>query len=79
MSKSAEMGHYESGRSLASVMGGTMKLGKALATGVAEERPVAHQEEPELPRETNRTGTNRTGTTRTAPAEPAREEVPAAR
>ncbi|GEK03377.1 hypothetical protein TNCT1_56530 [Streptomyces sp. 1-11] len=74
MSKSAEMGHYESGRSLASVMGGTMKLGKALATGVAEERPVAHQEEPELPRETNRTGT-----TRTAPAEPAREEVPAAR
>ncbi|MFF3163078.1 MULTISPECIES: hypothetical protein [unclassified Streptomyces] len=51
-----------------------MKLGKALATGVAEERPVAHQEEPELPRETNRTGTNRT-----APAEPAREEVPAAR
>ncbi|MFF0855494.1 hypothetical protein ACWDU8_19070 [Streptomyces sp. NPDC003388] len=56
-----------------------MKLGKALATGVAEERPVAHQEEPELPRETNRTGTTRTGTTRTAPAEPAREEVPAAR
>ncbi|MFF9606814.1 hypothetical protein ACF1GY_31750 [Streptomyces sp. NPDC014684] len=56
-----------------------MKLGKALATGVAEERPVAHQEEPELHRETNRTGTTRTGTTRTAPAEPAREEVPAAR
>lgn len=74
MSKSAEMGHYESGRSLASVMGGTMKLGKALATGVAEERPVAHHEEPQLPEEITRTGT-----TRTAPAEPAREEVPAAR
>ncbi|WP_267132845.1 hypothetical protein [Streptomyces cyaneochromogenes] len=26
-----------------------MKLGKALATGVAEERPQAHEEEPELP------------------------------
>ncbi|NUS76534.1 MAG: hypothetical protein HOV70_10095 [Streptomyces sp.] len=25
-----------------------MKLGKALATGVAEERPQAHDEEPEL-------------------------------
>ncbi|MER6037292.1 MULTISPECIES: hypothetical protein [unclassified Streptomyces] len=46
-----------------------MKLGKALATGVAEERPLVRQEEPELPEEI----------TRTAPAEPAREEVPAAR
>ncbi len=73
MSKSAEMGHYESGRSLASVMGGTMKLGKALATGVAEERPLAH-EEPEFPEEITRTEI-----TRTAPAEQAREEVPAAR
>ncbi|MFE5404864.1 hypothetical protein ACFQ9Z_26615 [Streptomyces sp. NPDC056580] len=53
-----------------------MKLGKALATGVAEERPLAH-EEPELPEETTRTETTRTETTRTAPAEPAREEVPA--
>ncbi len=26
-----------------------MKLGKALATGVAEERPLIHDEEPELP------------------------------
>ncbi|WP_284058677.1 hypothetical protein [Streptomyces sp. AS02] len=26
-----------------------MKLGKALATGVAEERPQAHEEELELP------------------------------
>ncbi|MER7574146.1 hypothetical protein ACFVP3_33745 [Streptomyces sp. NPDC057806] len=26
-----------------------MKLGKALATGVAEERPLIHAEEPELP------------------------------
>ncbi|MFD4504766.1 hypothetical protein [Streptomyces sp. NPDC058457] len=30
-------------------MGGTMKLGKALATGVAEERPLVHGEVPELP------------------------------
>ncbi|MDT9696014.1 hypothetical protein [Streptomyces sp. P17] len=26
-----------------------MKLGKALATGVAEEQPLIHDEEPELP------------------------------
>jgi hypothetical protein len=32
-------------------MGGVMKLGKALATGVAEERPEAHDEELELPEE----------------------------
>ncbi|AGS68803.1 hypothetical protein B446_09900 [Streptomyces collinus Tu 365] len=50
-------------------MGGTMKLGKALATGVAEERQPVHEEEQPLPEEI----------TRTAPAEPAREEVPAAR
>ncbi|MFF9020668.1 hypothetical protein [Streptomyces eurythermus] len=50
-------------------MGGTMKLGKALATGVAEERPLDNAEEPPLSEET----------VRTAPAEPAREEVPAAR
>ncbi|MFE2099996.1 MULTISPECIES: hypothetical protein [unclassified Streptomyces] len=50
-------------------MGGTMKLGKALATGVAEERPLVHEEEPPLPEET----------TLSAPAEPDREEVPAAR
>ncbi|MFF7750125.1 hypothetical protein ACFZCP_12840 [Streptomyces sp. NPDC007971] len=46
-----------------------MKLGKALATGVAEERPVVHDEEPQLPG----------GNTLTAPAEPDREEVPAGR
>lgn len=46
-----------------------MKLGKALATGVAEERPLVHEEEPRLPEEI----------VRTEPAEPAREEVPAAR
>ncbi|MER8006344.1 hypothetical protein [Streptomyces sp. SLBN-31] len=28
-----------------------MKLGKALATGVAEERPQIHEEEPELSEE----------------------------
>jgi hypothetical protein len=32
-------------------MGGVMKLGKALATGVAEEQPVVHDEELELPEE----------------------------
>lgn len=31
-----------------SFMGGVMKLGKVLATGVAEERPQAQVEEPEL-------------------------------
>ncbi|WP_186785571.1 hypothetical protein [Streptomyces misionensis] len=46
-----------------------MKLGKALATGVAEERPPVQEEETRQPVEAERT----------APAEPAREEVPAAR
>ncbi|MER6566672.1 hypothetical protein ABT288_10855 [Streptomyces sp. NPDC001093] len=46
-----------------------MKLGKALATGVAEERPIVDEEQTPLPEET----------ARTEPAEPAREEVPAAR
>jgi hypothetical protein len=30
-------------------MGGVMKLGKALATGVAEERPQTHDDARELP------------------------------
>ncbi|MFI9241093.1 hypothetical protein ACIGXF_00590 [Streptomyces sp. NPDC053086] len=46
-----------------------MKLGKALAAGVAEERPSVREEKPPVPEET----------VRTEPAEPAREEVPAAR
>ncbi|MEW2619778.1 hypothetical protein [Streptomyces sp. NPDC048106] len=46
-----------------------MKLGKALATGVAEERPQVHEEERRQP----------APAARTAPAEPAREEVPAGR
>ncbi|MER6029192.1 hypothetical protein [Streptomyces sp. NPDC001851] len=50
-------------------MGGTMKLGKALATGVAEERPLVRDEEIPVPEET----------VHVEPAEPAREEVPAAR
>jgi hypothetical protein len=29
-------------------MGGVMKLGKALATGVAQEQPQTREEEPEL-------------------------------
>ncbi|WP_164992215.1 hypothetical protein [Streptomyces sp. L2] len=53
-------------------MGGTMKLGKALATGVAEERPLAREGERDLPEEI-------TATEPAAAAEPAREEVPAAR
>ncbi|WP_367324040.1 hypothetical protein [Streptomyces sp. HUAS ZL42] len=44
-----------------------MKLGKALATGVAEERPRVHEDELELPEEIKDL---------TAPAP---EEVPAAR
>ncbi|EST22458.1 hypothetical protein [Streptomyces roseochromogenus] len=51
-----------------------MKLGKALATGVAEERPLVHEEivhEEEAPL--------REETARLEPAEPAREEVPATR
>ncbi|MFB7501622.1 hypothetical protein ACFC09_44445 [Streptomyces sp. NPDC056161] len=48
-----------------------MKLGKALATGVAQEQPLDQQESPERPEET---------TARTAePQAPAPEEVPAAR
>ncbi|MFE0508634.1 hypothetical protein [Streptomyces sp. NPDC058964] len=44
-----------------------MKLGKALATGIAEERPLVHEEELELPAEVRE------------PAASAAEEVPAAR
>ncbi|MGW2708949.1 hypothetical protein ACWC4J_08140 [Streptomyces sp. NPDC001356] len=49
-----------------------MKLGKALATGVAEEQPVVREEKPQVPRETVRTDA-------AGPAGPVREEVPAAR
>ncbi|WP_155054961.1 hypothetical protein [Streptomyces blattellae] len=49
------------------VMGGGMKLGKALATGVAEEQPRGHEEELELSEEI-------TEVEASAP-----EEVPAAR
>ncbi|MEV6949188.1 hypothetical protein AB0N07_46255 [Streptomyces sp. NPDC051172] len=44
-----------------------MKLGKALATGVAEEQPQTHEEELELPEENQDVEAS------------AREEVPAAR
>ncbi|MGW0765112.1 hypothetical protein [Streptomyces sp. NPDC002676] len=46
-----------------------MKLGKALATGIAEEKPLVRKDETELPEDI----------VRSEPAEPAREEVPAAR
>jgi hypothetical protein len=42
------MGHHGQDGHRPLVMGGVMKLGKALATGVAEERPQAHEQEPEL-------------------------------
>jgi hypothetical protein len=50
-----------------------MKLGKALATGVAEERQLVHEElvHEEIPAPEE--------TVRVEPAEPGREEVPAAR
>jgi hypothetical protein len=48
-------------------MGGVMKLGKAVATGVAEEQPRVAEEELELPEEIQE------------PEAPAPEEVPAAR
>ncbi|MET8559597.1 hypothetical protein ABZV75_02980 [Streptomyces flaveolus] len=49
-----------------------MKLGKALATGVAEERPLVREEKSQVTEESARTDA-------AEPAEPAREEVPAAR
>ncbi|MEV5381499.1 hypothetical protein [Streptomyces sp. NPDC052721] len=49
-----------------------MKLGKALATGVAQERPLVREEKPQVPEETVRADA-------AEPAGPAREEVPAAR
>jgi hypothetical protein len=52
-----------------------MKLGKALATGVAEERPLVREEEIPLPEGT----ATATDTVHASPAEPAREEVPAVR
>ncbi|MFE9447525.1 hypothetical protein [Streptomyces sp. NPDC006739] len=54
-----------------------MKLGKALATGVAEERPLAHQEEPVLHEET--TEPSEAAAASVPVAAPAPEEVPAAR
>ncbi|MCH0558600.1 MULTISPECIES: hypothetical protein [Streptomyces] len=52
-----------------------MKLGKALATGVAEERPLVHEEEAQVPEEIVHTGPAEPA----EPAESAREEVPAVR
>ncbi|MET8768506.1 hypothetical protein [Streptomyces sp. NPDC004658] len=49
-----------------------MKLGKALATGIAEERPLVREEKPQVAEETVRADA-------AEPAGPAREEVPAAR
>ncbi|MER6530760.1 hypothetical protein [Streptomyces sp. NPDC001508] len=48
-----------------------MKLGKALATGIAQEQPLDHDEAPERPEETAARAVE--------PRTPAPEEVPAAR
>ncbi|WP_328431281.1 hypothetical protein OHB10_35965 [Streptomyces sp. NBC_01597] len=53
-----------------------MKLGKALATGVAEEQPRIHEEELELPEETENVGDVQDVVDIEASAP---EEVPAAR
>ncbi|WP_327666802.1 MULTISPECIES: hypothetical protein [unclassified Streptomyces] len=53
-----------------------MKLGKALATGVAEEQPRIHEEELELPEETE--NVENVGDVQDIEAS-APEEVPAAR
>ncbi|MFI1163626.1 hypothetical protein ACH4UM_08425 [Streptomyces sp. NPDC020801] len=57
------------------VMGGVMKLGKALATGVAQERPRAAGEELELPEDIQQIQQIR----QPEPQAAAPEEVPAAR
>jgi hypothetical protein len=49
MSKSGGIGHHGQDGQRPQVTGGVMKLGKALATGVAEERPQVHEQELELP------------------------------
>ncbi|MER5541754.1 hypothetical protein ABT072_04635 [Streptomyces sp. NPDC002589] len=57
-----------------------MKLGKALAIGAAEERPLVHEEHEEHEKIVREDETPlREKTARVEPAEPAREEVPAAR
>ena len=66
VSKVAVMSHH--GQEVTDeVMGGVMKLGKALATGVAEEQPQVVEEELELPEEAQE------------PQISVPEEVPAAR
>ncbi|WP_157977501.1 hypothetical protein [Streptomyces triticisoli] len=62
------MGHHGHEVTNGQLMGGVMKLGKALATGVAQEQPpVSEEEAPGLPEETQE------------PQTEAPEEVPAAR
>ncbi|MFF7471358.1 hypothetical protein [Streptomyces sp. NPDC008092] len=59
-------------------MGGTMKLGKALATGVAEERPLVHGDVPGLPEVSEEIHTVREPRAASAPVS-VPEEAPAAR
>ncbi|GAP52571.1 uncharacterized protein SAZU_7448 [Streptomyces azureus] len=49
MSKPVPYGSPWPGRSATAFHGGVMKLGKALATGIAEEQPQARDEEIERP------------------------------
>ncbi|CQR64686.1 Hypothetical Protein sle_52280 [Streptomyces leeuwenhoekii] len=69
MGKAGVFGHHggDGHRHHVRVMGGVMKLGKALATGIAQERPEVHEEELRIPEEVQE------------PALAAPEEVPAAR
>jgi hypothetical protein len=68
------MSHHGQDGDRQRVMGGDMKLGKALATGVAEERPQVRAQEPEdleLPEQFQEI--------QEIPEVKATEEVPAAR
>lgn len=56
-----------------------MKLGKALATGVAEEQPRIHEEELELPEEIENAGNAGNAGNAEEIEASAPEEVPAAR
>ncbi|MFE2508966.1 hypothetical protein ACFXC9_11000 [Streptomyces naganishii] len=61
------------------VMGGVMKLGKALATGFAEERPTAAEEEPGRTAPAARPAEPGTAEEPVRQPAAASEEVPAAR
>ncbi|MFF8595763.1 hypothetical protein ACF061_30815 [Streptomyces sp. NPDC015220] len=78
MSKWAVLGHHGHEVTDRQLMGGVMKLGKALATGVAEERQRPRTEE-RAPGRPARTEAEARTEIREAPRATATEEVPAAR